>query len=89
MAWLQFGSVSPLSFFFLSLSSSMSFSFIAALCPTFSVCPLSLLFRVVVAPHGTLTVRLWANVDLACPSTVLGEAQLPRFCEIVIPLSWG
>ncbi|KAH9707093.1 TPR REGION domain-containing protein [Citrus sinensis] len=33
----------------------------AALCPTFFVCPLSLPFRVVVAPHGTLTVRLWAT----------------------------
>ena len=61
MAWLQFGSVFPLSVF-LSFSSSISSSFIAAVCPTFSVYPLSPLFRVVAAPHGVLTVTLWANV---------------------------
>ena len=61
MAWLQFGSVFPLSVSF-PFSSSISSPFIAAICPTFSVYPLSLLFRVVAAPHGALTVTLWVNL---------------------------
>ena len=48
--------------FLCPFSSSIFSSFIAAVCPTFSVYPLSPLFQVVAAPHGALTVTLWANV---------------------------
>ncbi|KAH9721958.1 protein NEN1 [Citrus sinensis] len=55
-------------------------------CPHVPVCPSSHLFRVVAAPHGTLTAASWANVGSRISRNGSGKAQLPRFCEIVFPL---
>ncbi|KAH9762475.1 putative lactoylglutathione lyase [Citrus sinensis] len=40
----------------------------------------------VAAPHGTLTAASWANVGSRISRNGSGKAQLPRFCEIVLPL---
>ena len=61
MAWLQFGSVFPLSVF-LSLSSSISSSFIAAVCPTSSAYPLSPLFSGCGSPSWGSHCCIVANV---------------------------
>ena len=61
MVWLQFGSVFPLSVF-LSLSSSISSSFIAAVCPTSSAYPLSPLFSGCGSPSWGSHCCIVANV---------------------------
>ena len=78
MAWLQLGSVFPFPVF--SVPFFIDFFPFYSRCPHLFVCPSSHLFRVVATPHGALTVTLWANVDLACPSTALEKRN---YCDSV------